>query len=611
MKLKRIEIKDFKAINNLSHNFTDKPLFITGANGSGKTTFIDAIRFGITGSLPKQPIRTEAKAASVMITIPTNTGDDVEITRIIEPPATATVKIMNKKTTSKYISSMTTDELGLESDVLKATFNDDLMASLNSAKMADFFLRHDKNRMTVVEMLNLAETDTSKKHIKVCGTSEELPIPFKAAFSNAFDKLDADLSDIENAVEKVREKKKETTRDLREAKDKSKGFEDLVEPEYKEKEIQDKLSDILMVEKNIEAARKLRTAYLDAFTRDAEQKKLLESLTAQIAMISDSKPDPKDLKALNEKKHNLDAQFISLKTSQKSFENSIEMFKKTLDDLGSTTCPISGKLICKTDKSGVEGDLKNEVERLQAEVVRVAKEADAVQTDIMNTSSEITQYAESSKRYQKKELLTMQLENLKKSPVYIPEKPEIPIKTNYDIEKKELYDLQLRRKVYDEMKEWNRKRLKLEGEAAIQDYIQELLDKNGLIVTKYAEKTVKMMESACRIELMNKSYKIVFDARNGIVPKFDFGSGLYEYASLSQGEKLLAKAVITDLFSRYFGSQIMILDEMNDLDISHVKELMTFIDNIKNDYSNIVVCTVDHNNIVEEIKKHDVDILQF
>lgn len=68
MKIKSINIKNFKGIRSYEGNIQGKHVYLVGANESGKTSFIDAVWVGLTGkNIPPQPISDDGKRGVIEI----------------------------------------------------------------------------------------------------------------------------------------------------------------------------------------------------------------------------------------------------------------------------------------------------------------------------------------------------------------------------------------------------------------------------------------------------------------------------------------------------------------------------------------------------------------
>ena len=67
MKFEQIEIENFKGINKITYIPKNKTCVLTGKNGTGKTSFIEAIRFALTGDAPDGCIADGKESTTVAI----------------------------------------------------------------------------------------------------------------------------------------------------------------------------------------------------------------------------------------------------------------------------------------------------------------------------------------------------------------------------------------------------------------------------------------------------------------------------------------------------------------------------------------------------------------
>ena len=78
MKIESISIKNFKGIESIDTKIDGKNVYLIGGNGTGKTSFIDAIWCGLTGKkLPPEPTHKGAKKGVIEI----NLGDFIARTK--------------------------------------------------------------------------------------------------------------------------------------------------------------------------------------------------------------------------------------------------------------------------------------------------------------------------------------------------------------------------------------------------------------------------------------------------------------------------------------------------------------------------------------------------
>ena len=84
------------------------------------------------------------------------------------------------------------------------------------------------------------------------------------------------------------------------------------------------------------------------------------------------------------------------------------------------------------------------------------------------------------------------------------------------------------------------------------------------------------------------------------------------YTSLSAGEKIFASLILTDLINSFYASKILILDDTDHLDAKSFDMLMKFItdSDIEELYDNIIISCVEHDDMLEVLKKYDVDVIE-
>lgn len=92
MQIQNVNIKNFKGVRSYEGEIKGKNVYLTGANGSGKTSFIDAIWCGLTGkNLPPTPITDDGKRGLIEIDL----GDFIARTKFKKGRA-AEFEIENK-----------------------------------------------------------------------------------------------------------------------------------------------------------------------------------------------------------------------------------------------------------------------------------------------------------------------------------------------------------------------------------------------------------------------------------------------------------------------------------------------------------------------------------
>jgi DNA repair exonuclease SbcCD ATPase subunit len=195
MQIEKINIKNFKGIGNFEGDIHGKNVFLVGGNGTGKTSFIDAVWFGLTGkNAPREITKDGAKTGLIELDL----GDFIARTKLKKGKPVA-FEIENKeysKETDRFIKAPRTF---LEERIGMLTFD-----------IKEFFAKSDAERV--------------KYFAKVMGE---------------------DFSDIDSDIEEVIESRKFDKRKLTEIK----GLVNYYDPKDAEKE----LTDVVDLTKKIEA----------------------------------------------------------------------------------------------------------------------------------------------------------------------------------------------------------------------------------------------------------------------------------------------------------------------------------------------------------------------
>ena len=167
-------------------------------------------------------------------------------------------------------------------------------------------------------------------------------------------------------------------------------------------------------------------------------------------------------------------------------------------------------------------------------------------------------------------------------------------------------------KAFDDAEAAYLKAEKVKRKIKIYDYLMETFDNKGPVASAFLRATAELLEKKVeeRAKIFDDKLKVRFDVTEGLKPYFQFGENatFQTYYSLSTGQKIIASMLITDVLNFYCGSEILILDELNDLDEKNFEAVMKFItsEDVKEDYETIIVCTVNHKNLLDIMKRYKV-----
>ena len=139
----------------------------------------------------------------------------------------------------------------------------------------------------------------------------------------------------------------------------------LVKPEYSEAELNKKYEEMIGVEKSVSAYKTQVNLYNKALENKKVQDKRISELDLAIAMNHATEPSMADYTALQDKKKKANEDVVTQSKVYQTLADNKKWFEMTISQLDRPVCPISEKLICKTDKTGLKADLNIQLVKLK------------------------------------------------------------------------------------------------------------------------------------------------------------------------------------------------------------------------------------------------------
>ena len=610
MKLNKIGIKDFKKIEDLKLEFGNDPVVLTGPNGAGKSSVVEAIRYAITGEAPLNAIRSGQKHS--IITVVAN--DDIGFERYIERPNKKSVCLMGKKVTNSAAKLTMEDVLNISTKETDIILSSEVLR-LKPDELGGLFFSHDHRTLTVDNIIKIMEASdpTTKKTAIMIKGSDKFPADVIASVKELFKEDDVTIGMLQEAHDEAKSYKSECNAEYKILSVKAEGFSSMVRPEYDVKKLKKDLEDIIGVEKNQEMNKRLMRNYNDAIRNQEAQEKMIVSLELQANGIIAKEPDAEEQKRIKSDIEDLAKKINQQEVVKRTLTQSIKNTKGILAALDTPICPISKKLICTTDKMPAKMELSEQLQKEEESIKNIEEMIADLKGKLERVKKEEERYKENKLNYERKQNLLKQIETLKKNKIKVPEKPTM-LTTRIDLakEKKEINDILATIKAFDDAEAAYLKAEKVKRKIKIYDYLMETFDNKGPVASAFLKATAELLEKKVeeRAKIFDDKLKVRFDVTEGLKPYFQFGetATFQTYYSLSTGQKIIASMLITDVLNFYCGSEILILDELNDLDEKNFEAVMKFItsEDVKEDYETIIVCTVNHKNLLDIMKKYKV-----
>jgi DNA repair exonuclease SbcCD ATPase subunit len=596
--IEEIEVKNFRCIKALR----EVPGLINvlcGENGAGKTSFLDAIRLGITGNEPADSWkRNGAETGGVLVGV-SGVG---KICRKKSDEKNV-VTLNGKVTTAKSVRELMSSSCGISPDTVNIITSSELMERLSGGGISEYllnggYLTPDLDTEKVLSLSPISESAAEE-------IRQQLPADAPVTLAD----IDALYEDSVSTRKFLKAQKKELS---------AKAAYNGAVPSAGSEEIKTRLSALnekkgALTEKK-ETYERLNKAYETSV-------KAVEEAKTKADAISATKPDEARAGEIEKELKIARDALTEAKRIASLAKASVDAMSNTIENLAKPICPISDKLTCKTDKSSVTKELEDALKTNKAEVETQTKKAQDAETLIETLTKEQKDYAANKEKYLLKESLLDRVKSLKETAV---KKPEAFDSTEFEKIVKEAEQLSLSYKdaVAFEASEKTRKELKnTEDSLKIYEEVAKYLDPKSGVRGEILKRSVGTLEDWCRerIKIILPGFDIKLGAEDGFTASLvKEGKGEVLYEGLSGGEKIRLTVVLMDMLNMLSEYGILLIDKVESLDKPATKALADLLNNpeFRKGYSHIFVAGVgeegDETNIsavVENVK--DTKIIKF
>ena len=575
MKISNIKIMNFKGIESLEV----KPArinILSGPNGMGKTSMLEGIRCAITGKTPDDYMAMGTSKSSVAV--------ELEKLGTIErryTPSKSKTLMCGKATTAKDVARDLGDILGCSGRTMNMMFSSELMEQMMGADLAEYLLNVGflENDMDIEKLLSL------------CSLSKDAEDELRMLLPEAPEKIT--LGDIQEAYDMCFAARAERKKSLAEAEAAAKyaGPVPTRSVEDINTEQQSVSQQIGRLSAEFASYTKLKAAY-DAHT------KAMESLAEKLEAYKEVKAPPKTgqesvKKEIKDKRDVLQEVQSSIQVAEKD----IAFMGKVLDALAKPVCPISNKLVCSTDKTGIRSELEDGVEQKEEIAACGRMKKARLEKELAELEKKREAIAKQERDYQSKLVYLEQYEKEQKVSLAEPVKPDLGLLTELQAREMELKNELNDATKYARAQEAEKRSVKLRKSTAIQQELVEQLSPKGGVRQKVLEYHIRPLQDYCNEKMQDvlPKYDMVLDTSDGFRVLFadkDSG-GMINYKSLSKGEQLRAAYVLMSMFNALNQFRILMLDNLDGLDDASCQMLFGLIERDLDDYDHVFLASAN------------------
>lgn len=598
MQVTKINTKNFQGLKG-KHEFRfGKITALAQKNGSGKTSLLNALRFGLTGVEPSGELITKGQE-EVAVQIELENGKSFFRQKFSTKGKSSRFGIGKTLTTQSKLNDFISNELGgVPNGVAKAISSGELLTSMTSDKFGEMLLNYLPEEMTTSVVLDkFPDSNENQKKI----ISDFLP---EGEFP---------LDELNKLYQFAYEKRKNANAKLS---NKQAAFANMGNeiPELTQEEIEAQIAE-LMQKRDVIVNANLAIQNYNQISqaielRDAQIKQIDEELASLTGVEHTEEEFALVKQSLSNSKSNRDKLFSAIKT----IVNGKEALDLALENLKKPTCPLSDKIVCTVDKTPALGELEEKREKFIEDYKKQTQEFKEIDAQVVNLENQYTIMMEEHNNFLRLQDKQKQKEQLLNQKYVLPEKPEssetveaVEQKLNQlqnmlTLVKQQAYKESLKEEISALQEEWK-------------DYdgIVNAFAPKGVVKESITSYYMDAFSEPCneKAKQLFPNMTVKFVTEQGVKVMVDTnGQGEYlKFESLSGGEKASVMFLLISMLSSLSGMGIIILDEMSVLDEQVFANLVKLLVEHQDEYDMCLIACVNHKDTIETLNRYHVPLL--
>jgi recombinational DNA repair ATPase RecF len=591
-----LTITNFKNIESMSFSPEHKITLAIAPNGTGKTSFLEAVRFAVTGDAPDSCIRDGCDSTTVDAVL----ADGTEFSRTKYNDKPSVVKVNGKRTPAKNLDTTIETMTGVNKTTMKVTTSSDVLKSLSPAEFGDFLMSYVPEQLDFDTVCSYIAGITPSEVSELSAVLPSMPVKFG-------------MDKIKDAQTYFFEERKNIKKDILARTGKVSMYTGS-KPSRPRNAIESDVKELMKLEGGYEASKTAMKLYEVAVKNKEAAELNVKQLKEKIDANKATAPNISLLTDIQKKLESGKEKLVNIKSMIQLMETDISTFTDSLENLSKPVCPLSGSLICTTDKTTVKTELEELIQSNREGLVYQKKEEEECLKNIAVLTSAEEDYRANERSYSEKTMLNMQYEAAKKRIPILPAKPNEIEERDFHSELAELQKVLDAWKAYEENEKTIESISVLEMRRDTLDRLYKALEPKGAVTSEIMAHYMTIFE-----DVINKR---AAELRTGFTMKFVSEDGVNYYIQtdpsreyrlfefLSHGEQTLAVFLLLDMLNTLCNTRLLLMDDLNHLDKESFTALYTLITSaeVQDAYDHIILCAVDNSDIVDTVKSvKDVD----
>jgi DNA repair exonuclease SbcCD ATPase subunit len=606
-----VKIQCLELINFRNHSNTfmvfDKVNYIVGNNNSGKSTIKGALQYAITGEnewavsgrQSKDLIKHNEREASVEVEI-----DGLGLVKRIIRGSGNYVELNNSRLPNRELEKEIFDDFKLTNEMINCVILSSKFLEMKPSEQKDFLFRLTGAMLEPGQIIRFMDKpsekakDVVRKRVRGKVSIEDLDRVYKTFFDERRLKK-RERERLATNLEAMGEVPSESGVDIS-------AITKLLEEKTKNRE--DLMKKIAVINERINHEKWLKET-LEGIERKI---KAIDEKVDKSIVISDAE---EILFGYVTEANSLEKGIEKCRAIFNTLNGQTKSLKAMLPKLTTTQCPLSEKLVCKTDKSSLIEDLKSQIKGNEDEMKKQQEKESALQNqledinkkkdnlklqidlaaqleDLQRNREEIVKALESVK-IDDKSLLTKEIEKYEVEIKELEEKRQayndwVRAKKSYEDLKKELEQATEEVEIYEY----------LVAEFSPKGVKQRILEKIIEPIQKHCNKTLSILTDGL--------YKLEFSFDGEFDILIENKSGKVSHKLLSSSEKQRIGIVIQDAINNLTNANLLFVDDAEMLDDDNFQLLEDLITKLKDKYDSIfVIATTGDESKMASLKKED------
>ena len=598
MFVKTINTFNFQGLKGLQSFELDKITALAQPNGSGKTSLINALRFGLTGNSPKgNMINIGEQSAAVKLIL--ENGSNFSRQVFATKGKSAKYYISDKPTNATELSRFISSEMGgVDKKVAKFVSSGELLTSMTSQEFGELLLSYLPETMTAETVISHypSANEEQKKIIREYFLDKEFEISelkeFQKFIKGRRDRINEAISNCRGALNLLGDTAPKFTKEE---------LEEKIAVKTKERD------DLLAIQANL-------NNYNQLLRQEQFRQQELERLDKELANLNGVAHTEEELRLANELVTTTRTSAMQTRGAIEALVSAKQDLDTAIENISKPICPLSDKIVCTVDKRPVTKELEEKRDKLIEDYKTQRIFYEQTLANIKEYENRYAQMAFENQQFILMQEKQQEKERLLAQKIEIPEKPE---ETN-SLERitQELQYLQSQMPIVEN---YSKKDTYLNN---IEKLTKKLEDYQALYVAFSPKGEVKEKITSYYLEEFAEpcnekagklfpGMKLKFITQDGVKVLTDpNGSGEYlEFNSLSGGEQASVMFLLVSMLSSLSGMGIIILDELSVLDDNTFENLIRILKENSNEYDMCLIALVDHADMIKTLNKHEIPIL--